>query len=165
LSVDVAAELPVPVSLAAVLEEAGNVLRALLGLDSEPPELAIVDGWCVEDHMRVSSGRPLSAEDLANTVIGGRIPLDDEGIGGSVAFEVDLVRGEDRAFVMVIDHTDVIGAAPRIQAVVSPTRTCVGVVLAIAVALGAASASGGEFVDVEIVILDGVTWTLPGSSN
>jgi hypothetical protein len=39
---------------------------------------------------------------------------------------------------------------------VSSTRTCAGVVLATAIALGAASARGGEFVDVEIVMLDGV---------
>jgi hypothetical protein len=32
------------------------------------------------------------------------------------------------------------------------------VVLATAIALGAASASGGEFVDMEIVMLDGVAW-------
>ena len=42
MSVDVAAKLASRVSLAAVLEQARNVLRALLGLDSEPPELAVI---------------------------------------------------------------------------------------------------------------------------
>jgi hypothetical protein len=32
------------------------------------------------------------------------------------------------------------------------------VVLATAIALGAASASGGEFIDAEIVVLDGIAW-------
>lgn len=59
VSVDLAAELPARVSLAAVLERARDVLRALLGLDSEPPELAVIDGWRVENHSRVSSGRLL----------------------------------------------------------------------------------------------------------
>lgn len=59
---------------------------------------------------------------------------------------------------MVVDLTDVRDEDPRIEAVVSPTRTCVGVVLATAVALGAAVAGGGEFVDMEIVMLDGVAW-------
>ena len=42
MSVDVAAKLASRVSLAAVLEQARNVLRALLGLDSEPPELVVI---------------------------------------------------------------------------------------------------------------------------
>lgn len=158
MSVDVVAELPAPVSLAAVLERAGDALRALLGVDSELPELAVIDGWRVENHSRVSSGRLLSGEDLTSTMIGERILPDEGEIAGSVTFEVDLVGGKDRAYVMVIDWTGVQGAEPRIEAVVSPTRACVGVVLATAVALGAASASGGEFVDMEIMMLDGVAW-------
>jgi hypothetical protein len=158
VSVDLAAELPARVSLAAVLERARDVLRALLGLHSEPPELAVIDGWRVENHSRVSSGRLLSPQELASTMIGERIPLVDGKTAGSVTFEVDLVGGKDRAYVMVIDLAGVQGMEPCIEAVVSPTRTCVGVVLATAIALGAASASGGEFVDVEIVMLDGVAW-------
>jgi hypothetical protein len=158
VSVDVAAELAAPVSLAAVLERARDALRALLGLDSEPPELAVIDGWRVESHLRVPSGRPLSARDLASTMIGERIPPENGQAAGSVTFQVDLVGGEDRAYLMVIDLTGVQDTEPCIEAVVSPTRTCAGVVLATAIALGAASASGGEFIDVEIVMLDGVAW-------
>ena len=100
----------------------------------------------------------MSAEDLASTMIGEPIPPDDGKIAGSVVFEVDLVGGTDRAYVMVIDLAGVQGMEPRVEAVVSPTRTCVGVVLATAIALGAASASGGEFIDAEIVMLDGISW-------
>ncbi|WP_405021327.1 hypothetical protein OHV05_34880 [Kitasatospora sp. NBC_00070] len=57
---------------------------------------------------------------------------------------------------MVIDLTALQDEKPGVQVVVSPTRTCVGVVLATAVALSAASASGGKFVDEEIVMLDRV---------
>jgi hypothetical protein len=78
VSVDVAAELPARVSLAAVLDRAGETLRALLGLDSGPPELAVIDGWRVEDHLRVPSGPLLSAEDLASTMIGEPIRHDSD---------------------------------------------------------------------------------------
>ena len=122
MSVDLAAELPARVSLAAVLERARDVLRALLGLGSEPPELAVIDGWRVENHSRVSSGRLLSPQDLASTMIGERIPPDDGKTAGSVTFEVDLVGGRDRAYVMVIDLAGVQGIEPRIEAVVSPNE-------------------------------------------
>ena len=162
MSVDLVAELPGRVSLAAVLDQARDVLRTLLGLDSEPPALAVSNGWRVENHW-VSSGRPLSPQDLANTIIGERIPPGDgEMAGGSVTFWVDLAGSKDRALVRVCDLTGTPGTEPstepRIEAVVSPARTCVGVVLATAIALGAASASGGNFIDMEIVMLDGVSW-------
>ena len=117
MSVDVAAELPARVSLAAVLDRAGETLRALLGLDSGPPELAVIDGWRVEGHLRVPSGRLLSAEDLASTMIGEPIPPDDGTTTGSVVFEVDLVGGMDRAYVMVIDLAGVGAGEPRVEAV------------------------------------------------
>jgi hypothetical protein len=107
VSVDVAAELAVSVSLAAVLERARDALRALLGLDSEPPELAVIDGWRVESHLRAPSGRLLSTRELAGTMIGEQIPPEDGKAAGSVTFEVDLVGGKDRAYVMVIDLTGV----------------------------------------------------------
>jgi hypothetical protein len=157
VSVDVIAELARPVSLAAVLESAAGALRALLGMDSAPG-MEVVDGWRTDDHLRASPGRPLSPKDPTTTMIGHRIPSAEGKIAGSLTFEVDLVGTKDRAYVMVIDLTDMQGSARRIEAVVSPTRTCAGVVLATGVALGAALASGGEFVDVEIVMLDGVAW-------
>ena len=113
-----------------MLERTRDVLRALLGLDSDPPELAVIDGWRVENHSRESSGRLLSPQDLASTMIGERLPQGDGKSAGSVTFEVDLVAGKDRAYVMVIDFAGVQGMEPRIEAVVSPTRTCVGVALA-----------------------------------
>ncbi|WP_327287379.1 hypothetical protein [Streptomyces sp. NBC_01198] len=158
MSVDVVAELPSPVSLATVLKGAGDVLRALLGPGAEPPELEIVDGWQVESHLRVASGRPLSAEDRAGTMIGGRIPPGEGEVAGSVTFEVGLLGGRDRASVLVVDWPGEHDTGPGVEAIVSPTRTCVGVVLATAVALSAAAASGGEFVDLEIMMLDGVAW-------
>lgn len=103
-------------------------------------------------------GRLLSARDLASTMIGEPTPAEDGEDAGSVRFEVDLVGGDDRACLMVIDLTGVQGTQRRVEATVTPTRTCVGVVLAFAIALGAASASGGEFINVEIVMLDEVTW-------
>jgi hypothetical protein len=72
-------------------------------------------------------------------------------------------EGNDRALVRVCDFTGMLpgmksSTEPRIEAIVSPARTCVGVVLATAIALGAASASGGDFIDMEIVMLDEVSW-------
>ena len=95
MSVDVAAE------------RARDALRALLGLDSEPPELAVIDGWRVESHLRAPSGRLLSTRELAGTMIGEQIPPEDGKAAGSVTFEVDLMGGKDRAYVMVIDLTGV----------------------------------------------------------
>lgn len=85
------------VSLAAVLERARDVLRALLSLDAEPPELAVIDGWRIENRSRVSSGRLLSPRDLVSRMIDERIRPDDGKTVRSVTFEVDLVGGEDRA--------------------------------------------------------------------
>jgi hypothetical protein len=73
VSVDLAAELPARGSLAAVPERAQDVLQALLDLHSEPPELAVIDGWRVENHSRVPPGRLLSPRELASTMIGERI--------------------------------------------------------------------------------------------
>jgi hypothetical protein len=167
VSVDLVAELPARVSLAAALEQARDVLRTLLSLDSEPPELAVSNGWRVENHW-VSSGRLLSPRDLANTVIGQRIPRGDgqDGEivwGGYVTFFVDLAGGRDRALVRVCDFTGLergtkFSTELGIEMIVSPTRTCVGVVLGTAIAVGAASASGGDFIDMEIHMLDEASW-------
>jgi hypothetical protein len=158
VSVDVAATLAAPVPLAAVLERAGDALRALLGPGSEPPDLAVIDGWHVEGHRRVSSGRLLSARDLARTMIGGPVPAEGGNAAGPVTFEVGLAGGKDRAYVMVAGLAGLQGTDPCTEAIVSPTRTCAGVVLATAIALGAAAASGGEFIDAEIVMLDEIAW-------
>jgi hypothetical protein len=157
VSVDVVAELARPIALASVLEHAAEALKALLGLESVP-ELEVLDGRRADDRLRVPSGRRLSPERLATMVIGDRIPPPEGGGVGSLSFVVRIAGAEDRAFVTVIDLTRVQRPEPSVQAVVSPTRTCVGVVLATAVALGAAIAAGGEFVDLEIVMLDGVVW-------
>jgi hypothetical protein len=65
---------------------------------------------------------------------------------------------EDLASLLVHDQTESDDAESRIESSVSPSRTCVGVVLATAVALGAASASGGRFFDVEIGMLGALVW-------
>ncbi|MFC1406981.1 MULTISPECIES: hypothetical protein [Streptacidiphilus] len=162
MSVDVSAELPAPISLSTVVQGTGEVLRALLDLAFEPPPLEVIEGWHVEDHLRVSSGRPMSAEELAASVMGGSSPARGDDGKGSLAFEVRPVGSGDRAYLLVIDLATHPAGAPLIKVVVSPTRTCVGVVLATAVALSAASASGGEFVDIEIIMLDAVAWQGPG---
>ncbi|WP_405021328.1 hypothetical protein OHV05_34885 [Kitasatospora sp. NBC_00070] len=91
MSVDLAAELAAPISLAAVVKGAREVLGALLGLGSEAPELEIIDGWQVANRLRVSSGRPMSAEECAGMLIGGRIPACEGESAGSLTFEVGLV--------------------------------------------------------------------------
>ncbi|MFB4283445.1 hypothetical protein ACBJ59_49645 [Nonomuraea sp. MTCD27] len=52
---------------------------------------------------------------------------------------------------MVMDFST--RAAQHIEAIFTPTRTCVGVVSATALALAAESCSGGTFVDDEIMML------------
>jgi hypothetical protein len=153
VSVDVVGVLTRPVSLASVLDCAGAAMRALLGLDAAPG-LIVIGGCRGQEDPRMPSGREPSAEGLAGMMIGDRIPAGPNGLAGSLAFEVGLVGANDRAYVMVIDLTEAGGAGACVEAVVSPTRTCVGVVLATAVALGAAIASGGEFVDIELMMLD-----------
>jgi hypothetical protein len=152
VSVDVVGVLAKPVSLASVLECAGAAMKALLGLDATP-SLIVIDDRRVQEHARVPRREP-GAEGLAGMMIGDRIPAGPNGRAGSLAFEVGLVGANDRAYVMVIDLTAAGGAGGCVEAVVSPSRTCVGVVLATAVALGAAIASGGEFVDIELMMLD-----------
>ncbi|MFP3964298.1 hypothetical protein SMC26_18405 [Actinomadura fulvescens] len=157
MSVDVVAELPRPVSLASVMGCAAGALTELLGLD-RAPEMTVFEGWRTENDSKAPPRRSLTGEDLEATMIGVRIPPEEGQTAGSVEFEIGLAGKEDRAFAMVIDLTGVQGAEPRVEAVVSPTRTCVGVVLATSVALGAATVSGGAFVDIEIAMLDARDW-------
>ena len=64
---------------------------------------------------------------------------------------------------MVVDHPrlpvigggDLVGdPGESVEAVFSPYRTCVGVVAATSLALAAARGSGGEFVDIEVGLLE-----------
>ncbi|GAB2828779.1 hypothetical protein GCM10027176_36220 [Actinoallomurus bryophytorum] len=84
--------------------------------------------------------------------IGEPIPSGSAGRSGSRFFEADIAGFSERTQVMLIDHHMGEEDSP-VEAVVSPTRTCVGVVLATGFGLAAAIIGQGEIVDDEVGML------------
>jgi hypothetical protein len=115
------------------------VLSDLLGLDHESvPGLLVSEGWGRTE----APWQPLDRPALEQLIVGG--PLSRHSAKqDSLAFTIHVHGMADAAWLTVMDHDD--GHAPRqIVGYVSPQRTCVGVALAIAVALGIALASDGK---------------------
>jgi hypothetical protein len=125
--------------MAAIIDRATGVLSDLLGLDRGlVPVLLVSKEWARPQ----APWQPLDRPVLEQLVVGGPLPR-NSGVGGSLAFTIHLHEMADAAWLMIMDHDD--GYEPReIVGYVSPQRTCVGVVLAIAVTLGIALASDGK---------------------
>ena len=128
--------------MAAIVDRAADVLCALLGLDCEAvPELLVSEGWPHPGESWQALDRP-----ALEHIIVGDPRARDFGRADSLAFMIHLYGLADAAWLMIMDHDH--GYAPRkIVGNVTPERTCVGVVLAVAVALGIALASDGKLDD------------------
>ncbi|WP_433552639.1 hypothetical protein ACQP08_03865 [Micromonospora zamorensis] len=125
-------------------------LAELLGLDTTP-ELSVFADRRYEQGRRVASGRRLDAFELRSTTIGDRIERGLNGMPGSIHLEIDVSGFADGAWLLVIDHEPETGSTP--EAVFSPYRTCVSVVVTLAMALAVADRTGGQFTDDQIQLL------------
>ncbi|WP_143228342.1 hypothetical protein [Actinomadura meyerae] len=146
---DLTATVRRPVALAQVLEAERDVLKMLLATDSLP-DLVVVDGRKHERGIQVAPGHPMTAAELATVMVGEAITPGPDGVSGARFFELDVTGFEERTGIMFFDfHYD--GGEDEenlpVQASVSPTRTCVGVVVAAGFALAAAIEGRGEFID------------------
>ncbi|MFG3417352.1 hypothetical protein ACIBTZ_29610 [Micromonospora sp. NPDC049460] len=150
MSVDLEATLPRPLTLATVMDAAQGTLAELLGLDAAP-RLRLIADRRYEQGRRLSEGRQVDRAELRSTVIGESVDHEVDAMSHSVHYEVDVSGGNDTVWMMVIHHLSEAGGG--VEAVLSPSRTCVGVVTATALALAVASSAGGEFVDEQIGML------------
>jgi hypothetical protein len=139
VSIDLCATVQEPISLATVLAAANTAMRELLHLESAPA-IAVFAAPRYEQGRLVDPGLPCSVESLANDMIGGRMSAGHYDF--RLANRADLAR-----FFVVQDEG-------MVDAVFSPTRTCAGVVLATALSLAAADHGCGEFLDLEIRMID-----------
>jgi hypothetical protein len=144
-----------PVALATVVQTTSHTLRTLLAI-AEVPELTLVDGREYSRGVQTDAGHVLQDDALSATTIGEPIPPDsaDEGVGTRF-FEMDAAGFSERTLVMLSDTHMAEWAEEDdpVEAVVSPSRTCVGVVLAIGLGLAAAITGQGEIVHDEIHML------------
>ncbi|WP_139307431.1 hypothetical protein [Micromonospora pattaloongensis] len=150
MSIDLEASLLRPVPLAAVLTAARSTLAELLGVDATP-ELSVVVDRRYEQGRRIAVGRRLGGVELLSTSIGDPITPESNGSLGSIHYEIDISGCNDGVWLMVIDHAPEAGG--EVKALFSPYRTCVGVVVATAMALAVADLGGGEFIDEQIQML------------
>ncbi|SCL35187.1 hypothetical protein GA0074692_4027 [Micromonospora pallida] len=150
MSVDLEASLPTPIPLAAVMTTARGTLAELLGVDTTP-ELSVIVDRRYEQGRRMTVGRQLGEAELLSATIGHPIDPDPDGSPGSIHYEIDISGSNDGLWLMVIDHEPEAGG--EVEAVFSPYRTCVSVVVATAMALAVADLAGGEFIDEQIQML------------
>ncbi len=150
MSVDLEATLARPISLAELVTAAPATLAELLGVNTTP-ELSVVTNRRYEQGRRVAFGRRLDPAELRSTTIGDHIERMPNGMPGSIHLEIDVSGLEDGVWLLVIDHEPEAGGDP--EAVFSPYRTCVGVVVALALALAVADLTGGQFTDDQIRLL------------
>jgi hypothetical protein len=137
VAVDVSSCFGGPVSLAAVVDRVADVLSALLGIDLEAvPDVLVSDGWASSE----GEWQALDRSVLENLIVGG--PLSQQCQELAFTIHIDDLAGA--AWLMITDHADDHEPSPEIVGHASPQRTCVGVVLAIAVVLGIGIASGGK---------------------
>lgn len=139
MSVDLCATVQEPISLATVVSAANAAMRNLLHLESVPA-IAVFAAPRYEQGRQIDPGQLCSGETLASDTIGGRMSAGNYDF--HLADRADLAR-----FFVAQDEG-------MVDAVFSPTRTCVGVVLATALSLAAADHGCGEFLDLEIRMID-----------
>lgn len=119
-------------------------MAELLGVHSVP-ELSIAADSRYEQGRRVTIGRQLSWAELDSTTIGEPLEPESDTEPGSLHYDIDISGCHDGLWLMVIDHQPEYGS--EIEAVFSPYRTCVSVVVATALALTVAELAGGKFTD------------------
>jgi hypothetical protein len=123
VSVDLCATIQTPVSLQTVVGTAGAMLCDLLGLTSVP-QIKVFADPLFEQGRRIREGRLVEDDALAAETVGGRM--------SAGYFEFRIPETGDSAWFFVAADEG------KLDAVFSPTRTCVGVVLATALALATA---------------------------
>ncbi|MDX3639935.1 hypothetical protein [Streptomyces sp. MB09-02B] len=170
MSVDLVGTVHAPVPLDALVATAREMSALMLGLSTVPAIDVIADRRFDQGRV-VDEGRRLVHRELGTVLVGacGSGSLPGTARRGGVA-PGGSPTGHDLAFRLA-DSEDMVGLiewdpcelsdqdAPQVHrepvdAVFTPTRTCVGVVTATALALAAGSLGGGEFVDAEIRMLE-----------
>jgi len=144
VSVDLFATVQSPTTFAVVVSSARSMMCELLGLRAVPTIEVFADPR-YDRGREVHSGRLLSEANLGAEMIGGRMSA------GYFKFRLDLTG--DAAWFFVTEDEGMV------DAVFTPMRTCTGVVLATALSLAAARHECGEFLDLEIRMLE------PGESD
>ena len=154
MSVDLVGTMRAPVPVDALVATARETLARLLGMGTLPVIHVIADRVFDQGRL-VDGGRRLGHRELGAVLVGAR------GAGSpterDLAFRV--AGAEDTVGLILWDPCELADQEAReghrepVHAVFSPTRTCVGVVTATALALAAGSLGGGEFVDAEIRML------------
>ncbi|MDA0636468.1 hypothetical protein OUY22_23880 [Nonomuraea sp. MCN248] len=141
-----------------MLQSATRTMKSLLEM-SAVPTMAIGVGREYQEGTPRSMGRALNDNELHALMIGGSIPSEPtDDLGGSLFFEVEIAGHRDRAWLHIFDNPwlpefDDEGTLPVVEAIISPTRTVVGVVVSLSVALGVAIASAGRVVQDEIKVM------------
>ncbi|QFQ94925.1 hypothetical protein F9278_00460 [Streptomyces phaeolivaceus] len=163
MSVDLVGTMHAPVPLDRLVATARETWARLLGLRTVPGIDVITDRRFVQGRL-VDAGRPLAPRELGTVLVGacgGESPSGLDlafrvaGSGDTVGLiEWDPCESTDQSTDQSTDHELRQGHREPVHAVFSPTRTCVGVVTATALALAAGSLGGGEFADAEIPMLE-----------
>jgi hypothetical protein len=147
MSADLVAHLRTPFTLAALITTADEILAELLG-GWPGPALTVHTGRRYTQGKRVADGRRLSASELESTIVNADL---------EALYEITVDDLEDGTWFSVVtffdDPDDLDEPEERVEAICSPHRTCVGVVIATSVALAAAQCGNGEFIDIEIALL------------
>jgi hypothetical protein len=143
MSVDLVATLREPINLAALTAAARAILTELLGVQ-DVLAVAVHKDW-------IAPGARLSESQLTAARIGEHIDGAQYGRADPNHYVINVDKTGDRAWLMVMDFST--HDTKHVEAIFTPTRTCVGVVTATALALAAASCGGGEFVDEQIRML------------
>ncbi|KJK42986.1 hypothetical protein UK23_35015 [Lentzea aerocolonigenes] len=141
MSVDLWATMRAPISLMDLVVGARETTGLLLGVDDPPVIEVLVDRQWSGDEL-VHPGRRLAASELRSEVVGEHPGEVDTSARRWFRFAISTGDG---ASAVAFDHVD-----PSFR----PDRTCAGVVIATALALTCAVRGGGEFVDINIFMLE-----------
>ncbi|MEV6237794.1 hypothetical protein [Lentzea sp. NPDC051838] len=140
MSVDLWATMRTPISLDELVAGARETLGLLLGVDN-PPGIQVFADQQWGDTGLVDAGRRLGAAEQRSLMVSEDTPADTSNRRW-LEFATSAGNG---AWAVVFDHVE-----PSFR----PRRTCVGVVTATALALTTARLGGGEFVDINIFMLE-----------
>ncbi|MFM9588115.1 hypothetical protein ACKI1J_01255 [Streptomyces scabiei] len=161
MSVDLVGTTYTSVPLDGLVRAAEETLARLLGLTAAPVIDVVADRG-IEQGRVVDEGRRLSRRERGTELIGERVRGCDDETAGERDLGFLVAGYEDIVRLLVFDpgempghegHVAADGQHEPVEAIFSPSRTCVGVVTATALALAAADLGGGEFVDAEIRML------------
>jgi len=155
VSVDLVAVPRVPARLDRVSETMSGVLSKLTGF-SDPPSPVFVAEVERDRGRIISPGRRLDRASLATITLPNEF---EDGVQHPLgltlgSYEVVLEGLAERSFLVIVGLPELptMGGA-KVHVLLSPTRTCVGVAMTIALAAAVAMESQGEFLDDEVMLL------------